>query len=135
MKNLFFAIIFHCTVIAAAENYHMKHCLYLKMAYIYILFCDNFGVAGGVAQLFLRVAVATPVDPSLPVHTIVNLYIVIPYLLVILVLISIIIFIIFFVSVILLHCSSFCHKSKFLLCVTIPGNKADSENNDKDQEK
>ncbi len=34
-------------------------------AYIYILFCDNSGVAGGVAQLFLRVAVATPVDPPL----------------------------------------------------------------------
>ncbi len=64
-----------------------------------------------MAQLFLRVAVATPVDPSLPVHTIVNLYIVIPYSLVILVLISIIIFINFFVSVILLHCSSFCHKN------------------------
>ncbi len=33
-------------------------------AYIYILFCDNSGVAGGVAQLFLRVAVATPCHPG-----------------------------------------------------------------------
>ncbi len=29
-------------------------------AYIYNLFCDNSGVAGGLAQLFLRVTVATP---------------------------------------------------------------------------
>ncbi len=51
MKIFFFAIIFHCTVIAAAENYHMKHCLYLKMAYIYILFCDNLVIilGGGTA--------------------------------------------------------------------------------------
>ncbi len=31
------------------------------------------------------------------------------------------------VSVILLHCGSFCHKNKFLVCVNIPGNKAYSD--------
>ncbi len=36
----------------------------LLKPYIYILFCDNSGVAGGVAQLFLRVAVATPCHPG-----------------------------------------------------------------------
>ncbi len=31
------------------------------------------------------------------------------------------------VTVILLHCGSFCHENKFLVCVNIPGNKAHSE--------
>ncbi len=31
------------------------------------------------------------------------------------------------VTVILLHCGSFCHENKFLLCVNIPGNKAQSD--------
>ncbi len=34
------------------------------------------------------------------------------------------------VTVILLHCGSFCHKNKFLVCVNIPGNKADSDSSD-----
>ncbi len=33
----------------------------------------------------------------------------------------------FHVTVILLHCGSFCHKNKFLVCVNIPGNKAHSD--------
>ncbi len=36
-------------------------------------------------------------------------------------------FLYFFVTVVLLHCSSFCHENKFLICVNIPGNKADSD--------
>ncbi len=32
-----------------------------------------------------------------------------------------------FVTVILLHCSSFCHENKFLLCINIPGIKAHSD--------
>ncbi len=31
------------------------------------------------------------------------------------------------VAVILLHCGSFCHENKFLVCVNIPGNKAHSD--------
>ncbi len=31
------------------------------------------------------------------------------------------------VTVILLHCGSFCHENKFLVCVNIPGNKAHSD--------
>ncbi len=31
------------------------------------------------------------------------------------------------ITLILLHCGSFCHKNRFLVCVNIPGNKADSD--------
>ncbi len=31
------------------------------------------------------------------------------------------------VTVILLHCGSFCHENKFLVCVNISGNKAHSD--------
>ncbi len=34
---------------------------------------------------------------------------------------------VFFVTVIMLHCSSFCHVNKFIVCVNIPGNKAHSD--------
>ncbi len=34
---------------------------------------------------------------------------------------------VFVVTVILLHCGSFCHENKFLICVNIPGNKAHSD--------
>ncbi len=56
----------------------------------------------------------------IPVHTIVNLYIVIPYLLVLFI-------VCVFVNVILLHCGSFCDENNFLVCVNISGNKADSD--------
>ncbi len=56
------------------------------------------------------------------VHTIVNLYIVIHYLLVLF-----IICVFCSVTVILLHRGSFCHENQFLVCVNIPGNKADSD--------
>ncbi len=63
----------------------------------------------------------------IPVHTIVNLYIVIPYLLVLFN--SSFYYLCFFcsVTVILLHYSSFCHENKFLVCVNIPDNKAHSD--------
>ncbi len=62
----------------------------------------------------------------IPVHTIVYLYIVIPYLLVIFN--SSFYYLCFCsVAVILLHCSSFYHENKFLVCVNIPGNKAHSD--------
>ncbi len=35
------------------------------------------------------------------------------------------------VNVILLHCGSFCHENKFLVCVNIPGNKAHSDSEKK----
>ncbi len=54
--------------------------------------------------------------------SIVSLYIVIPYLLVLFLLSMF-----FSVTVILLHCGSFCHENKFLVCVNIPVNKADSD--------
>ncbi len=57
-------------------------------------------------------------------HTIVNLYIFIPYLLVLFFNSS---FFICVLSVILLHCGGFCHENKFLVCVNIPGNKAHSD--------
>ncbi len=54
------------------------------------------------------------------------IYIVIPYLLV---LVNSSLYYLYFcsVTVILLHCGSFCHENKFLVCVNIPGNKADSD--------
>ncbi len=57
------------------------------------------------------------------VHTIVSLYIVIPYLLVLFN--SSFYYLCFYsLTVILLH---FCHENKFLVCVNIPGNKAHSD--------
>ncbi len=62
----------------------------------------------------------------IPVHKIVNVYIVIPYLLVLFN--SYLYYLCFYsVTVILLHCGSFCHENKFLVCVNIPGNKAHSD--------
>ncbi len=64
----------------------------------------------------------------IPVHTIVNLYIVIPYLVLFLIPLFYYLCIVFSsATVILLHCGSFCHENKFLLCVNIPGNKAHSD--------
>ncbi len=59
------------------------------------------------------------------VHTIANLYIIIHYLLILFN--SSFYFLCFVVTVILLHCGSFCHEYKFLVCVNIPGNKAHSD--------
>ncbi len=53
----------------------------------------------------------------IPVHTIVNLYIFIPYLFVYLLC----------VFVLSLSFCSFCHENKFPVCVKIPGNKAHSD--------
>ncbi len=67
----------------------------------------------------------TTVHCYIPVHTIVNLYIVIPYLRV---RYNSTFYYLFFVLS-LLHCGSFGHENKFLVCVKIPGNKdySDSE--------
>ncbi len=81
--------------------------------------------------MYVIIPVNTKLSIVIYLYTIVNLYIVIPYLLVL--------FLLFYylcfcpVTVILLHCGSFYHENKFLVCVNIPGNIAHSDS-DSDSE-
>ncbi len=61
---------------------------------------------------------------SIVIYLYIQLSICIPYLRV---LFNSSFYYLFFCSVTLLHCGSFCHENKFLICVNIPGNKAHSD--------
>ncbi len=86
--------------------------------------------------------VYTSIAHNIPVHTklsiVIYLYIQL-YICILLFLIYLLFFILLFIISFLLllffHCHyvalwSFCHENKFLVCVNIPGNKADSDSED-----
>ncbi len=87
--------------------------------------CDCSGVIH-TFQLHIIYLYKTTVHCYIPLHKIVDLYC--HYLFTYCIFYSSFYYLCFCpVTDILLHCGSFCHENKFLVCVNMPGNKADSD--------